>query len=65
VAINAMIMFHLYKANARSVRLIWWILSGWNGQLRRGVPHLFTPIITEPKLAAKCPAQPVREMSAA
>src|SRR5580700_4497631 len=62
VAINAFIMSILYKATPSQVR---WTL----GDPRRlelgnyeGVPHLFTPIITEPKLAENAPRNAVREM---
>ena len=62
VAINSMIISMLYKANPDELKLILIDPKRLELGLYEDVPHLFTPIVTDPKLAANALRNATREM---
>lgn len=62
VCINCIIMSILYKASPRDVKLILIDPKKVEFQPFRSIPHLYAPIVTEPKKAAGALASAVAEM---
>ena len=62
VAINSMIISILYKALPEEVKFILIDPKRLELGLYEGIPHLFTPIVTDPKLAANALRNATREM---
>jgi len=62
VALNCMIISILYKSNPDEVKLILIDPKRLELGLYEGVPHLLTPIVTEPKQAANALRRAVQEM---
>jgi S-DNA-T family DNA segregation ATPase FtsK/SpoIIIE len=62
VAINAMIVSMLYKATPDEVRMIMIDPKRLELNLYDGIPHLYTPIVTEPKVAANVLRRATAEM---
>ena len=62
VALNSMIISMLYKANPEEVKFILIDPKRLELGLYENIPHLFTPIVTDPKLAANTLRNATREM---
>ncbi|HUY15225.1 MAG TPA: DNA translocase FtsK [Terriglobia bacterium] len=62
VAINSMIVSMLYKSTPDEVKLILIDPKRLELNLYDGIPHLFTPIVTEPKVAANVLRRATLEM---
>ncbi|MGH9805143.1 MAG: DNA translocase FtsK [Candidatus Acidiferrales bacterium] len=62
VAINSMIVSMLYKSNPDEVKFILIDPKRLELGLYEGIPHLFTPIVTDAKLAANALRNATREM---
>ena len=62
VAINSMIISMLYKSNPDEVKFILIDPKRLELGLYESIPHLYTPIVTDPKLAANALRNATREM---
>ena len=62
VAINSFIVSMLYKATPDDVKLILIDPKRLELGLYEGIPHLYTPIVTEPKVASNVLRNAVKEM---
>jgi S-DNA-T family DNA segregation ATPase FtsK/SpoIIIE len=62
VSVNSIIVSILYKATPEEVKLILVDPKRLELGLYEGIPHLYTPIVTEPRLAANVLRNAVREM---
>jgi S-DNA-T family DNA segregation ATPase FtsK/SpoIIIE len=62
VALNSMIVSILYKATPDEVKFILIDPKRLELNLYEGIPHLFTPIVTEPKVAANVLRHATEEM---
>ncbi|MGA8182883.1 MAG: DNA translocase FtsK [Terriglobia bacterium] len=62
VAVNSFIVSILYKATPDEVKVIMIDPKRLELNLYEGIPHLFTPIVTEPKLAANVLRRATMEM---
>jgi S-DNA-T family DNA segregation ATPase FtsK/SpoIIIE len=62
VSINSFVISILYKATPEEVKLIMIDPKRLELSLYEGIPHLFTPIVTEPKVAANVLRRATMEM---